>query len=183
MPMVSMGILTKWLQRLLKNGAPLLRSDKPTHSGGHSSLKTIKNPGMTEMVRGEHPAEQSQSVAITGLHINDRPVRFSIYPDKPGNPKNKRIPVLRAVFLVKLDKTGAVRTDIRMEAERIAVGFYVENEWCRRYFAEALPDLARGLSDLVRTCSFSVTVSPRKILAFEQEDQGKTPSERVSIQV
>ena len=53
--------------------------------------------------------------------------------------------------------------DIKMGDAHMQVGFFVEDEYVRRQFAEALPILANDLSSFTKQCYCRVDVDPAMI--------------------
>ena len=160
----------------------------------HRSLPNPKVPGAADRTEGHRPAAPTSLVFARQKEVLEAPeakgaeqpqntaeaccaagcrqdgiVRFRLKRGAGRSVKGARQNDLEAVFLLSLERLGAVRTDLRMGRKTISVVFFVESEACRRRFAEALPGLEKDLSRGEGSCRCRVAVSPRKIEALLRE--------------
>lgn len=183
LPAHSFEILSTWFRQLQKKGQRPWRTEetrpsilnKPDLSKRLAQTKSTERPGMFEAERVDRPRESHTVADYTAFHLGNWPVKMKIYGLPPGNPTDKHQIAFKAIFLLNLEHTGAVRADIQMGENLINVEFFVESEDCRINFSEALPELTTTLSPLAKHCYCHVSVSPPKIHEFLQEEGGGYP--------
>jgi len=90
---------------------------------------------------------------------------------------------LTAVLLLNSDDRGAVRVDIKMGAEHLYIGIFVEDETARRQYAEALPMLSNALSPLTKQCYCRVDIDPALVQDAAKEEAMATGKMRLDIRV
>jgi hypothetical protein len=173
-------LVAKWLRRFQKSRHLPQRSVETRQPASDNRNVSRESPSMSGIERPEKPApdrshhlrEIYSAAGQSGFYLGKSPVKMTLYKDASGHPAGRQQPSLTAVFLLDLDHTGPIRTDINMSQDRITVGFSVVNEECRVRFAKAMPALTEALASLVKHCTCQVMVSEQKISEFLQEDGG-----------
>jgi hypothetical protein len=172
-------LVAKWLRRFQKSRHLPQRSGETRTPPGldnrnvsHESPSTpgIKHPEKPAQDRAPELREIYSAAGQSGFYLGKSPVKMTLYKDASGHPADRQQPSLTAVFLLDLDHTGPIRTDMTMSQDRITVGFSVVNEECRARFAKAMPVLTEALSPLGMHCTCQVVVSEQKINEFLNED-------------
>jgi hypothetical protein len=169
----------QFLERFGKGRSPAL--NKSEFAKEELPAKPTERSRMFESERVDRPRASQTVVGYNEFHLGNWPVRMKIYGKPPGNHADKHRLFLKAVFLLNLEHTGAVRTDIQMGENQIRVGFFVESENSRANFEKALPELTAALSPLGKHCYCHVTVSPPKIHEFLKKDEGPLEDARFDI--
>jgi Flagellar hook-length control protein FliK len=178
LPAHAFEIVSTWFRRFRKSRqlpsrdgqarSPIL--EKPELTKGLSQAKTAERPGMLEPDRVDRPRELHSLSGYNAFHLGNWPVKMKIYGPSPGRRTDTEQIFFKAIFLLNMEHTGAVRADIQMGENQIKVGFFVESEDCRAIFAAALPELSAALSSISKHCYCHVAVSPPKIHDFLQEE-------------
>lgn len=185
----SFQIISKWFHRLRKDrpvdgkmkAHPSSARDEQGGSLERSALKGTKSHERAEPERADRAGESTSAIDITSLHMGHRPVRLKIYDDHSGRREDIQQLSVKAVFLLDLDATGPVRTDINMRADHIDVRFFVASQKFRGHLARALPDLRAALSAISPRCSCQVAVSRQKISAFMREEDERADHSGLTI--
>jgi hypothetical protein len=188
----SFQIISKWFHRLKKDRPATgkmktLASSAREGQGGARETSALRSPrphGFLEPERTDRAAGEAPSaIDISSLLLGQRPVRMSVYDGNSGSRAAIPQPLMKAVFLLDLEATGAVRTDLKMSADNIDVCFFVESQAVRDCLARALPDLKTALSTHTANCFCQVVVSRQKILAFLQEGDERQDNAGVAVTV
>ncbi len=185
----SFQIISKWFHRLREDRQvsgkmkTRLSSAREGQGGGRdtSVLKSPKPHGWSEPDRTDRAGESPPAIDIGSLHLGHRPIRMSVYDGNSGSRETLPQPMFKAVFLLDLETTGPVRTDIEMSADHIDVCFFVASQALRDRLARALPDLQDALSGFTARCFCQVAVSKQKISAFMREEGERQDNAGVAV--
>ena len=181
LPVQSFNIVSSLFKRLIKTLEPLrseatptIGSKKPQVTKRLSSGRSTDRAPMIETDRSDRLRDTEINNTYTLFNLGDCPVKMKIYDHSLRSGRDKDQIILKAIFLLNMEYTGAVRTDVLMGTNKIKVNFFVENEDYRTKFAEALPVLRDDLSRHTERCYCHVSVSQTKIHDFMVEE-GKNP--------
>lgn len=189
LPAQSFNIVSTLFIRFIKTWEPL-RSEK-------TQSVSIKKAPLTKGLSLEKPADRSTIIETdrfdrsrdaathsdyTLFNLGDYPVKMKIYGHSPRSAMDKDQLLFKAIFLLNMEYTGTVRTDVLMGTNEIKVDFFVENEDYRIKFVKALPGLTDDLSRLIEHCYCRVAVSQTKIHDFLIEEGNDPDSSRFDVQ-
>lgn len=172
----SLQVLSAWIQRFTKKQSLSERSEGRINSGlrnpsetplEHVSTRASARLEKDDLKPLDRTGEPWGNDFTAGFQLGQRPAKMKMQWRSAGKAEGDAMGLLTAVFLLNLEGSGAVRVDVKMGADTIQVGFWVENEAGRRRLTEALPELSAALASLAGRCAFQVAVSPGRILDFE----------------
>ena len=167
-------ILSTWLQQMRDAmpwpGAIGAKSRKfQTEAREKALSQLLDRSDPADLKKIDRSGEPWHHIVSGGFQLGQRRVKMNLYRRSSGGEENEASHLLKAVFLLELEDTGAVRVDIKMGAEHIQVGIFVEDEDTRSRFAAGLPALTNALSAITKRCYCHVAVDASK----SQEDYEK----------
>jgi len=191
LPAHAFKIVSTWFQRFKKSRQIPSRVgdarpptvDKPELAKELSQAKTAERQEMFGPERADRSRTSHTLSGHSVFRLGDWPVKMKIYGRPPGRPPDIDRVFFIAVFMLNMEHTGAIRTDIQMGENQINVAFFVESEDCRSKFAAVLPELRAALSPIAKYCCCRVTVSPTKIHDFLREESCFPENPRFDIRV
>lgn len=181
LPIQSYNVVSSLFKRLIKTLDPLnsearhaVGIKKPQLTKRLSSGKSTERVTMSETDRNDRSRDPAASNDYTLFNLGDCPVKMKIYGHSQRSGRDKDQIVFKAIFLLNMENTGTVRTDVLVGLNEIKVNFFVEDEDYRTLFVKALPVLRDDLSRHTDSCYCHVAVSQTKISDFMVEE-GKYP--------
>ena len=184
-------ILSTWFQQMrdampwsgeLGTKSALKQWKLQTEAREKASPQLLDRPDRTDLKKIDRSGEPWHYSVSGGFLLGQRRVKMNLYGRSSGREENETPNLWRAVFLLNLEDTGAMRVDITMGVEHIQVGIFVEDEDTRSRFAAGLPALSNALSALTKRCYCHVAVDASKTQAGYEEQIIIPESIRLNIQ-
>lgn len=138
--------------------------------------------GQEQMARAA-AAPQAFPAVLFALPLSDErgPAQLKIaYGRRPAAGQTKDY---RAAILLELDRLGAVRADLMLRSARLDVSVFVATAEWRDLVHSRAREIHSILAPLFEHVTFAVSVSPRKIARFADEDWPPAGEAQVDVRV
>ena len=125
-----------------------------------------------------------QQVFIHSLDLPDhkKPVQLKVIYPRKGERKVEN-QQFRMAMLLDMDAIGLVRVDLAMTSRQLSIGFFVGNTGVQQLVQDHIQEVENALAGQFDVVQVNVSVSPKNIKQFHEDDSSRVATGRIDLTV